>query len=308
MKKILGISLMAMMAVTAANAEIASKAYVDNEIGNKSGWETAYGEGVDTVSEALAAIKTSAAAGVSGLNYAGNSEAGVVTNVTETAGVITATKAKVTTSEIADSAGIVATQLASDVQTSLGYADNWNTTKGSSAVTESDLTKLHALTATDTELNYVDGVTSSIQDQLDTKQATANMITGTTTSGEGAIDQAATDKYPSMATAKAIADAAAAAAVTNAGVGTQITTAINALDDDSGEYEAGKVVTAVTEADGVITVTQADPLSVTNYTKVAGNTADGEYTLTMKVVSGTPTYQWELITRTGNEQLPQSGE
>lgn len=39
MKKILTVSIMAVMAVTAANAEIASKAYVDQEIGSTAEWK-----------------------------------------------------------------------------------------------------------------------------------------------------------------------------------------------------------------------------------------------------------------------------
>jgi hypothetical protein len=44
--------------------------------------------------------------------------------------------------------------------------------------TAADLTKLHALTATSTELNYVDGVTSAIQTQLDAKESVTNVTTG----------------------------------------------------------------------------------------------------------------------------------
>ena len=46
--------------------------------------------------------------------------------------------------------------------------------------TAADLTKLNAVTATSTQLNYVTGVTSSIQTQLGTKAATATTITGAT--------------------------------------------------------------------------------------------------------------------------------
>ena len=57
------------------------------------------------------------------LNYAGNTEAGVVMNVTESNGIVSAVKAKVTTTEIADNAGIVKTQLAQAVQDALDNAD-----------------------------------------------------------------------------------------------------------------------------------------------------------------------------------------
>lgn len=45
------------------------------------------------------------------------------------------------------------------------------------AATAADLTKLHALTADATELNYVDGVTSAIQTQLDAKQTLDSDLT-----------------------------------------------------------------------------------------------------------------------------------
>lgn len=45
------------------------------------------------------------------------------------------------------------------------------------AATAADLTKLNALTATATELNYVDGVTSAIQTQIDGKQALDSDLT-----------------------------------------------------------------------------------------------------------------------------------
>lgn len=45
--------------------------------------------------------------------------------------------------------------------------------------TAADLTKLHALTATSTELNYVDGVTSAIQTQIDTNATNISNLTTT---------------------------------------------------------------------------------------------------------------------------------
>ena len=44
-----------------------------------------------------------------------------------------------------------------------------------------------AITATDTELNYVDGVTSAIQTQIDTKAATTAVVTKTSATGSGAL-------------------------------------------------------------------------------------------------------------------------
>ncbi len=54
--------------------------------------------------------------------------------------------------------------------------------------TGADLTKLHAVTATSTELNYVDGVTSAIQTQLDAKALSSRTITGATSiTGGGSL-------------------------------------------------------------------------------------------------------------------------
>jgi len=44
-----------------------------------------------------------------------------------------------------------------------------------------------AVNATDTELNYVDGVTSAIQTQLDSKQASATAVTKTSSTGSGVL-------------------------------------------------------------------------------------------------------------------------
>ena len=44
-----------------------------------------------------------------------------------------------------------------------------------------------AVNATDTELNYVDGVTSAIQTQLDAKSATATTVTKTSATGSGVL-------------------------------------------------------------------------------------------------------------------------
>ena len=44
-----------------------------------------------------------------------------------------------------------------------------------------------AINPTETELNYVDGVTSAIQTQLDAKSATATTVTKTSTTGSGVL-------------------------------------------------------------------------------------------------------------------------
>ena len=74
--------------------------------------------------QTAAQVQTAINNKVESLNYAGNTDGGVVTNVTESNGIVSAVKSKVTTTEIADDAGIVKTQLAQGVQTSLDKADS----------------------------------------------------------------------------------------------------------------------------------------------------------------------------------------
>jgi len=63
------------------------------------------------------------------------------------------------------------------------------------AATDADLTKLHAVTATSTELNYIDGATSNIQTQLSGKAATshthtASQISDSTATGRSILTAA----------------------------------------------------------------------------------------------------------------------
>ena len=250
MKKILGISLFAMMAVTAANAEIASKAYVDQRetaINNTIGTSTAFSQGITatTVKGAInelyglqsgngeGSVSSQITTAIQGLDANDVVESGtsnnVVTAVAETDGKITVTKG--------DAVNAVAA-----------------TTGAGNVITEI------SLNADGKTINSVKGISA---------QVTGNMITGTETSGANAIDQTATDKYPSMATAAAIA----AAAVSNAGVGTQITDAIQALDANAvvNNGTSNNVVTAVAETDGKITVTTGDAVNTVAASSGAGN-------------------------------------
>ena len=76
-----------------------------------------------------------------------------------------------------------------------------------------------------------------------------------------------------------------------------------ARDSTAVSATAHQVMTGVSMTDGVFTVTSADPLSVTDYTEVAGNDANGQYVLTKYVNGNSTTYKWELITRDGTETL-----
>ena len=200
MNKILAISIIAMTAVTAANAQIASKQYVDDQaaaaVTTAEGYtDTAIGDisgyiGPEDTEDVATAIANAVAAGVEGaagdyapsdilddLDYAGNSNAGVVTQVTEADGVIDVTKAKVTTTEIADNAGIVATQLASGVQTSLGYADAYHT----ASQNYGDI-----ITHNASEFETAGAASGAVAALSDTQSGTGNVVTGVTQSN-GAV-------------------------------------------------------------------------------------------------------------------------
>ena len=194
MKKLLGISLVAIMSVSAANAEIASKAYVDqldtamdSRVTTVEGNITTLnsdastpgsvakkiadaigdlGEGNDTVAEAISAVSTAA----------GNA---VVANEAITAG----THTKITY----DAKGLVTggeNITLSDVTDVTATASEVNQL-ASSGVTTADLTKLHAITADASELNILDGVTAStaelnILDGVTATTAEINQLTGLT--------------------------------------------------------------------------------------------------------------------------------
>ena len=149
MKKIFAISLIAMTAVTTANAEIASKAYVDTTreaVANKVNKTENLVEADYTTTgyPSMATAKAIAEAVSGGANY-------VPTSRTVNGHALTDNVA-VTLSDLS------VTATAAEINKLAG-----------NEVTAADLTKLHAVTADATELNYVDGVTSNIQTQLDAK-------------------------------------------------------------------------------------------------------------------------------------------
>ena len=363
MKKILGISLVAMMAVTTARADIASKAYVDQQdalkeaVANKVSKTSGFVEGDYTTTNypSMATAKAIAEAVSGGANY-------VVKNNDITAG----THTKITYDAkglVTGGADLEATDIPnlslSKITDVTASAAEVNVLDGITASTAelnildgvtadaSELNILDGATLTTTELNYVDGVTSSIQDQLNAKQATSNMVTAKTgndyTSAAGS-----TTLYPSMATAEQIA----ADAVSSAGVGTQITDAIADLDATESQtagadglalsitevdgvitsisgsiaaetYDAygaasnavnalgltneqatgSGVVTQVTQTNGQIAVTKADPLTTMNYTTLGNDVeGDGVYVLTATASNGNITgYKWEMIERAAQQ-------
>ena len=310
MKKILAISLIAMTAVSAANAQIASKAYVDQReaaavstaegyTDQKIGTYTGDAAGSATVAEAISAA-------VSGIGISG----------------YVPTTRKVNNEPL--SADV--TLDGSEVKTATGY------------------TKASAVASIVAGTDSVDTALGKLEYKIDAvdysgKQDTSNMITATT-----GYNASATDKYPSMATAAAIADAAAASAVSGAasnyataaqglladsavqsvaegstngtvavdgtdvavhGLGTAAYTASTAYASAAQGTKAdsaiqtvtktgtGNLLTGVSTSGDTVTIT----VSGTALVDPATSNENGVYVLTATTSDGTATYAWEQITR-----------
>jgi len=187
-----------------------------------------------------------------------NNGAGVVTDIDTSGTAITMTKAKVSGSDIADDAAIVATQLASGVQTTLtnAAADHTAITDQTSGLAATYTLAAAALPATDAASTY----------------ATQTFV--------GAIPQGAT-----ATTVTGYIDEKAAAAAT-AGV--------NNLNYSGAT--GGNVITQVTQTNGEVSATMGTAIMKTDTINANGtyvltatrSGTEGNYTYT---------YQWENITR-----------
>ena len=151
MKKILLSSLIAVMAVSAANAKIASTDYADAIATTKA-------------NAAETNAKTDTKTKIEALDATVSATEGVVTGVTQADGLITGvSSAKVTSAMIATDAAIAKTQLAAAVQESLTKADNAATTIGTEALNTAEgsyvsgKTLKGAINALDTAIKDVSG-------------------------------------------------------------------------------------------------------------------------------------------------------
>lgn len=138
-----------------------------------------------------------------------------------------------------------------------------------------------AITATGTELNYTDGVTSNIQTQLDAKQpldAALTSISGLTTAADKMIYTTASDTYAvtdlSSFGRSLIDDASASAARTTLGVEAAV--------------DAGIVSIAglTTSADKMIYTTASDTYAVTDFTSFARTLLDDSSASTARTTLG----------------------
>ena len=323
MKKILAISLIAMTAVSAANAQIASKAYVDEQrdvvdakITVLNGDAETTGSVAKSIADAIdqeySATSTKAQSGtavagaiatISGTansalqSVTANNDAGVVTNIAKDGTAVTMTKAKVTGSDIAANAGIAATQLADGVQTTLTNAAADHTALGDTTGLE---TTYGAGNDTIVEaLAVVNSAASSGASNVKSVKVNGSALTP---DANGAVDvtvptgtmasESASDYYTKTAANSQFVEA-------GAGVTASSTNSIV-------QYDAQGLVTAGTAAGALATkdtIANADVASnaAIDISKIAvptGTGSDGTHVLTATVSNGSVTgYKWEQITR-----------
>lgn len=346
MKKILGVSLVALMAVSTARADIASKAYVDQEIGDKTGWSSAY-NGATNVSAALAAIAGAASGDASAIE----TKLGAGTNGYDINAKSLQIQGKDVQTELigaapegnADSTDANKIVIVGDD----GKFDVSSYTVGSAAEATVETTGVASNTTTlpttaqvksyvdnaASASNFVhDGITDGVTNKAPSENAVNDALALKQNIQIGAAGDAgkavvvASDGKIGMST-NTLGDAAYknvtgtySSTGTDPITGTGVAAALGTLGtmasetasnytktadlDSSVSAVSGKVVTAISMADGVLSTTTADPLSVTSYS--VGH--DGKYVLTAVVSGGAITgYKWELITRNGNETEPGSG-
>ena len=334
MKKILTVSIMAVMAVTAANAEIASKAYVDQRetaaVNSAKGYtDTKIGTlpaGSTDVADAIAKAVTGGIANVvthSGavgnattpvyITAEGVATAGTAlgTMATENAADYSKTGADTTYAKQTDfttlqsavnnaETGLAATKAIADAnKTAIGDASS-GLTKGV-ADNAAAIAALGDTYATDAEL------TSGLATKQDTITAQAP-LSHELVSGLGSLATASTVTSAditdgTIATAD-IADEAVTAAKLSDEVNASLAkadTAIQQADRDSAAVSATtkQVVTGVSMTDGVLAVTSADPLTNAAYDLQTAGQGAGKYALTA-IVNGSNEvtgYKWELIQR-----------
>lgn len=321
MKKILGISLVAMMAVTTANAEIASRAYVDQKAGaaesnansytnTKVGNISQYGSATDVAGAIANAITASE-------QTAGNTY--VEANTTEVGGIAQGETSATHTKITYDSKGLVtngADITLSDVTDVTASAAEVNVLDGITASTAelnildgvtadaSELNILDGATLTTTELNYVDGVTSSIQDQLDGKQSTLSATNqldsafiDTTNYSGSELETAVAGQITTAAYSLPVATSSVLGGVkegTNVSIANDGTLSVaSASDSTAGIVELATTSEATTGTSTSLAVTPAGLRTFAGST-VAEN---GTYVLTADLDNGVATYKWELITR-----------
>ena len=304
MKKLLGISLIAMMSVTAANADIASKAYVDAETTRASTAETNIGTRIDNLDYTY--------------NRNAETDGHVVTAVSEDGGVIAVTMAQGAITDVDVNAS-------ADIASSKIKLTGYQLANAAADISANDTLDV-ALGKLQKQIDVSDSGVASLNlsktgdDSGTTIVKWVQQDAGLVTAGEGQIVDAEVASNADIASSKIkltgyqLANAAADIESTdtlNVALGKiqkQIDVADTRVDDldytaEAAGNAADGVVTVVTQTNGQIAVTKADPLTTMGYAdkedaaELAADQPDGQYVLTKKVTAGVPSYSWELITR-----------
>ena len=368
MKKLLTVSLVAMMAVTTARAEIASKAYVDqkdgdlttlttsvktNLVGAINSLQTAVGENsvADQIAAAVApkANSTDVASTYqikSTADYAMGTEAGGWTAMTPAqqnalnsgidstkvgtydsvasavndattglaqkaqssyvgtipAGASSTDVVSYIGEAVADAGGQTQQQVQNAIDSSIGGLDGSVTGDGNAVVTLSQAD------------GVITGTKGNVLDKVGTATGSGNVITAISENADGQtidVEKGITalqasdivQTYDATSTG-AMSGVAVAQAITAAGGQTaqQVSDAINTKVGtlDGVVSGSGNVVTAVTEADGIVTATMGNAILSTDTINENGTWALTA-TRTGDSAPYTYTYQWELIRRAGQQ-------
>ena len=324
MKKLLGISLVAMMAVTTARADIASKAYVDvsgthpivsasNTTGaNIGALADAIGELPEgkTAAQAIADAVSGSSTALDALNL--TAVTGVIKSVSQTKGQVAATAGTIADADVAADANIaqgkianLTTDLAAKASASDLTAETTARENADTAINTLIGTIPQSATATDV-VGYVDekvaavaGDVASLGDlaskdeveESDLASALATKINGKQDKSTIANSLGTADgswvAAGALATKSEVAKTDLATALADE-IDAKATTANLSYQGASG----GNVITQVTQANGVVSATMGNAIMETDATGT-----DGVSVLTRTVSNGVATYKWENIAR-----------
>ena len=266
MKKILLSSLIAVMAVSAANAKIASTDYADSvaDAAEAAAIEAAASYATTKANTAESNAKADTVTKLDALDATVSATDGVVTGVTQENGKITGvTSAKVTSAMIADDAAIKKTQLADTVQQSLTKADNAATAIGSETIAKGDTSAIVNATTLTGAINELSSAVKKVSGGELTlgsnAVSTGNIQNGAVT--EAKLDTTLADKINNKADS------------TNVYTKTEIDTVLGengttgqaiAAAAQAAAQAATAAATAQSTADGAVSVNAEQATAITN--------------------------------------------
>lgn len=317
MKKILAISLIAMTAVSAANAQIASKQYVDDRASAAVTTANTYTDtkigdisAADVATEIANAITTAGSNQVQANWTETNESSKAYINNKPTLGALAAKDTVAKTD--------LATALASEIEGKANTADLG--TAASANVADSIAENEEGLATAGQVYTAVANAQTASVANLDLAQvggngnviltvsqsdgrvaATAGKITNANVDDNAAIAQSKISNLTSDLASKA--DTSFVGTLPAGATATTVTGYIDeaaaaaASDLDYTGATGGNVIIQVTQTDGTVSATMGNAIMETDATGV-----DGISVLTRKVDNGVTTYQWETIQRGTNGQ------